>query len=308
VVLALPAAAQAPAAPAAAPAAGANEGASLRAGQQIAGSGAPNGVTACVSCHGAQGEGNPAGGFPRIAGQSAYYLARQMTGFANGSRENPVMTPIAKAMNAQQIRDVSAWYASLGGSPAAGAPGPAAGGGQGGAETERGRVLATRGNESQRIQACTNCHGPGGAGEPPTYPYLAGQHAVYLTAAMAEWKNGMRKTDPSGQMPAIARALGDADVAALSAYFASLPAPTAASQMVNIPAGSSARPAIAARADAPGPKGPAASSGAVQGTGTEQGAPLTGGGQGPGGGGGTSGTQPQSQPQPPATAPRPPGK
>ncbi|SDE43440.1 Cytochrome c553 [Massilia sp. PDC64] len=272
--------------------------ANLQAGQQLATSGTQNGVTACVGCHGAQGEGNAAGGFPRLAGQSAAYLGKQLGAYANGARVNPIMQPIAKAMNAAQIRDVSAYYASLGDAPGAAAPGAAAPGGTTPPATgsDRGSVLSAIGDSAQGVQACANCHGPGGVGNPPAYPYLAGQHANYLTAAMAEWKNGARKTDSSGQMTHIAQALADADVAALSAYFSAQPAPPSAAKWVNIPVGSNQRPVVAAAADAPGPRG--AGGATVRGTGTEQGVPTTGGGQGPGGGGGTQGTQPQQETPP----------
>lgn len=265
----------------------------LQLGQRIATQGAPNGVAACVSCHGAQGEGNAASGFPRIAGQSAYYMGKQLAAYANGARvSNPIMLAIAKGMSAEQIRDVSAYYATLGGGPAA--PAGAAGGAA--AASGRGARLSTAGDQSKRVQACANCHGPGGAGEPPIYPYLAGQNASYLTAAMQAWKSGSRKTDLSGQMVQIARALSDADIAALSAYFSAQPAPPPSATRVNIAAGSSARPAVAAAAGAPGPRTPGAAAAGVTGSGSEQGSPLTGGGQGPGGGGGTQGTKP---PEPP---------
>ena len=280
------------------PTALAQEGSAER-GRQIATSGA-NGVTACVACHGAQGEGNPAGGFPRLAGQPAFYLERQMDSFADGRRENAVMTPIAKAMNAGQRRDTSAWYASL--KPAAassastGSAATAATAATAAstadkpnaAQQKRALALANHGDERLQVQACVNCHGPNGAGEAPAYPSLAGQHASYLTAAMAEWKSGVRKTDPSGQMPSIAKRLGDQDVAALSAYYAAQP-PQSPALHTNIPAGSTARPAVAARADASGPRTTAP----TQGVGTEQGSPLTGGNQGQGGGGSMQGTQPQ---------------
>lgn len=192
----------------------------LRAGAQLAASGAPRGVAACVTCHGAQGEGDAASGYPRIAGQSQAYLGTQLGAYANDARVNPVMQPIAKAMSAEQIRDVSAWYASLGGAATvpAGPKPPDAG-------MARGRLLSEVGDASLGVQACASCHGAGGAGKPPDYPYLAGQHAGYLRAAMGAWKSGARKTDASGQMPHIARALADADVAALSNYFAAQPAP-----------------------------------------------------------------------------------
>src|SRR4051812_47056938 len=79
-----------------------------QAGSTIAQSGAQNGVTACVGCHGAQGEGNAAAGFPRLAGQPQAYLLRQLNAYVNGHRGNPVMGPIAKAMQQQQMLDTSA--------------------------------------------------------------------------------------------------------------------------------------------------------------------------------------------------------
>jgi cytochrome c553 len=271
--------------------------AQVQAGEQVATKGAPNGVTACVTCHGAQGEGNPAGGFPRIGGQSAYYLGKQLAAYANGARVNPIMQPIAKAMNAEQIRDVAGYYATLGGGSASPAATAAGGGGSGaGGNAGRGEQLAAKGDESKRVQACANCHGPGGAGEQPIYPYLAGQHANYLTATMGAWKSGARKTDQSGQMVQIAHALSDADVAALSAYFSSQPAPPPASRLVNVASGSTVRPAVAAASGAPGPHTGGPAGAGVTGSGTEQGSPVTGGGQGPGGGGGTQGTKP---PEPP---------
>src|SRR5450830_1452734 len=220
-----------------------------------------------------------------------------MRSFANGARNTPVMTPIAQAMNADQQRDVSAWYASAaphgaGAGSGAGA-GAAAAGGASAALTERGRTLASVGDETRQLQACANCHGPGGAGEAPDYPSLRGQPVSYFTAAMNEWKSGARKTDPSGQMPAIAQRLAADQVNALALWFASLP-PAAPAQRSNVAAGTRARPAVAARSDGAGPPPASAAAGAANpsGAGSEQGAPLTGGSQGPGGGGGAAAGNP----------------
>jgi cytochrome c553 len=83
----------------------------------------------------------------------------------------------------------------------------------------------TIGDSALRVQACANCHGPGGRGEPPDYPYLAGQVRQYTIAALNEFRSGARNTDPSGQMQAIARKLRDADINVLATYLAALPAP-----------------------------------------------------------------------------------
>jgi cytochrome c553 len=247
------------------------------AGMQIANNGTPDGVAACASCHGAKGEGNAASNFPRIAGQSQNYLARQLTSFANGSRDNPVMKPIVQKLTPQQINDVSAYYATLDApsKPAAAPPG---------AQQKRGQTLATIGDNAISVQACANCHGPGGSGEAPTYPYLAGQHAAYLKASLDTWKNGARNNDPSQQMPQIAKRLSDSDVAAVAAYFAAQPAPSPAAQRTTMPMGSAAWPTTAG--------GTQSGSTPVKGVGSEQGAATEGGSQGSGGGGAASGSGP----------------
>jgi cytochrome c553 len=253
------------------------------AGNEAAKAAAPGNEAAkaaanCAACHGARGEGNPAAGSPRLAAQSQYYLSRQLRAYADGSRDNAVMTPIAKALTPQQWESLAAHYANLDAPPAQSAA-PAS------AKTARGRTLGAVGDERRQIQACENCHGPGGTGEPPDNPYLAGQIGKYLQAALEEFKNGTRKTDPTQQMPMISRQLGPDDIAAVSEYYASQhppkPAPTVTAQLSKD-----------ARTAKPGdtPTQPGAGSQPAQGTGTEQGSPTLGGTQGPGGGGGPSGS------------------
>lgn len=235
-------------------------------------------VATCASCHGAKGEGNPASNFPRIAGQSKAYLARQLKNYADGSRKNQVMEPIAKGLTPQQINAVAGYFSAL--SP------PEAKSAQGNKNAQalkRGEALATVGDDKLGVQGCANCHGPGGSGEPPTYPYLGGQHAGYLSAALTEWKNGTRKTDPSMQMNLIAKRLSDADINALSAYYAAQTPPVPASQRTNTAAGTPQRPAA--------PSGTAqGSSSGSQAVGAEQGEPTSGGSQGVGGGGASTGS------------------
>lgn len=179
---------------------------------------AQGGDAQCAGCHGAQGEGNAQTGAPRIAGQPVAYLERQLDSYADGRRQNAVMSPIAKQLSPEQRASLASHYAE------AKAPSKRSAG-AGGSAPQRAATLATHGDESKRIQACANCHGPGGTGMADINPYLAGLDARYLTAAMAEWKSGARRTDPSGQMPRIAKSLSEADVKALAAYYAAQPAP-----------------------------------------------------------------------------------
>jgi cytochrome c553 len=175
-------------------------------------------IESCASCHGPHGEGNPQMGAPRLAGQPQPYLERQLEAYATGRRYNEVMVPIARALTAADRAQLAAIYAHLDAPPTrrSAASGATRG-------SPRARKLAMEGDESRQVQACENCHGPGGSGFGGVVPYLAGQDARYLETALQEWKQGRRDTDPTGIMPQIAKRLTDPDITALAAYYASVP-------------------------------------------------------------------------------------
>lgn len=182
-----------------------------RAGAALAQQGGP-GISACVSCHGTRGEGQAASGFPRLAGQPQAYLLKQLQAFAEGTRKNPVMEPIARALNPQQKRDLADHYAGLPGwraPPKTAAPDPAAG---------PGPRLATTGNWDKGIPACFACHGPGGAGIAPHFPAIAGQPRAYTRTQLKAWQAGTRSNDPQGLMKSVADRMTDADIEAISRY------------------------------------------------------------------------------------------
>jgi cytochrome c553 len=169
------------------------------------------GAPACAQCHAFNGGSDGSGAFPRIAGQSAWYLAKQLHDFTSGVRDNAVMTPISRSLGADDIADLSAYYAGVE-SPLLPLPAPDP------ALVKRGEQLAKTGDASKYLQSCDNCHGPGGVGEPPAIPYLAGQYAHYTGFELLMWQRGFRKSSPEG-MAVIARLLNDQDIAAVAAYF-----------------------------------------------------------------------------------------
>lgn len=72
-------------------------------------------IPACESCHGAGGLG-VAPAFPRLAGQSAAYLAAQLKDWQTGSRNGNnlhLMRNVAVMLSPAQIKAVSAYFASL---------------------------------------------------------------------------------------------------------------------------------------------------------------------------------------------------
>ena len=66
---------------------------------------------------------------------------------------------------------------------------------------------------------CAGCHGINGISAVPTYPNLAGQKEAYLVKQINNFKTGVR-SDPT--MNAMVKALSDADVANISAYYANM--------------------------------------------------------------------------------------
>lgn len=184
-------------------------------GAAIAVHGTTRGALPCVACHGARGEGNVANGSPRLAGLPASYLRAQMSEFADGQRENPVMAPIARSLNADETQAVSVYFADL---PAPDLPTSAP------VSAGPGALLALDGRWSDKLPPCVACHGPGGIGVGTSFPPLAGQPAPYLAAQLEAWQQGKRQPGPLGLMQAVARRLSPSDIVAASQWFAAQPA------------------------------------------------------------------------------------
>jgi thiosulfate dehydrogenase len=177
--------------------------------------GAQPAAMACVSCHGPDALGMAAGGFPRLAGLPSAYMARQIADFRSGARDNPIMAPIAKALSDAEVDAVSGFLAAL--------PAPATRPARRvEAASGAGETIALRGAWERSIPECVSCHGPGGVGVGERFPPLAGQPASYLAAQLAAWRAGTRSNDPDDLMGHIARSMTEAEVAAVSTYFAGL--------------------------------------------------------------------------------------
>ncbi|WP_460543291.1 c-type cytochrome [Halomonas shantousis] len=189
---------------------------SLQQGETITQQGNGQGAVACMSCHGPRGEGNAAGGFPRLAGLPADYLGHQLRSYRDGTRQSPIMQPFALALSDEDIQSVSAYYASL--------EGPNLPTAYHAADPEdAAEWLAERGGWGNTIPACNQCHGPNGQGVGNNFPPLAGQHASYLASQLNAWRNGTRRNDPNGLMQGIAERLSEKQIELIAAYYATLP-------------------------------------------------------------------------------------
>ena len=190
----------------------------VKHGAVIVAQGTAAGAPPCAQCHAFNGISGASGAFPRLAGQSAFYLAGQLRDFASGVRASAIMSPIAKALSPDDIADVTAYFAGVN-APFLPLKAPDA------ALVKRGEELAKAGGP-ERLH-CDNCHGPCGAGEPPVIPYLAGQYAHYIAFTLQMWQEGFRKNSPDA-MEAIAKTLDDQEIIAVAAYYQQVTSPLAA--------------------------------------------------------------------------------
>lgn len=168
-------------------------------------------AVACAGCHGA--DGVPAVGtpFPRLAGLPVEYVAKQLLDYRDGSRANPTMAPIAKALTDADIASLAWYYASL----------QVPGGKSTGAGPQRGWQLARYGDNALALPACVDCHGGDITGGGPILPGLA-QPAAYTAAQLDAFRTGERKNDGDGIMQSMAKRLSDADIKALSEYYGTM--------------------------------------------------------------------------------------
>ena len=164
----------------------------------------------CVACHTADGSrGSPAN--PILQGQHADYLAKQLTEFKAGKRANAVMSGMAAALTEEDIKNVSAFYASK----------QAKSGFAKNKDTVAlGEKIYRGGIAAKQVPACAGCHSPTGAGIPAQYPRLGGQHGDYTEAQLVTFRSGARAN--SAQMTAIAARMSDKEIKAVADYVAGL--------------------------------------------------------------------------------------
>lgn len=170
----------------------------------------------CASCHSLDGISAMAR-FPKLAGQRADYITKQVRDFRDGRRRNDggQMEAIAGDIDDANLAKSAAYFAGLPPPP------PDAAQPSGSEDWRRGAALYRDGDGAAGIAGCGSCHEPG-SGRTDA-PLLKAQHAAYLEKQLRDWRSGARKNDPTRTMPAIAARLADRDIAALAAFLASQP-------------------------------------------------------------------------------------
>ncbi len=173
----------------------------------------------CAACHGPDGN-SPTDMYPKIAGQHASYLYKQLKDYKQGAatggkegRNNAVMAGMVAALSDQDMKDLAAFYASQtmksGTTPED--------------VVEAGQKLYRAGDMQRGIPACIACHGPRGVGHSLAgFPKISFQHAAYIKTQLESFRAGTRANDMNGMMRDTAHKLTDKDIEVLSKYLGGL--------------------------------------------------------------------------------------
>lgn len=165
----------------------------------------------CAACHGADGN-SAVPIWPKIAGQHASYLERQLGLIKSGARPVPEMAGIVGSLSDQDMADLAAYYSTQTVKPGVADE----------ATLVDGERLYRAGNLLTDVPACMACHGPAGEGNPlAAYPALAGQHAVYTEKMLKGFRGGSSwgdEDEASKIMTDVTLRLTDDEITAVSAY------------------------------------------------------------------------------------------
>lgn len=150
----------------------------------------------CQTCHGRDGYARiPLA--PHIGGEPKEYLEAQLMAFKTGAREHEMMSVVTASLSAQQISDVSAWYA---------------------AHTAT-ATLPDGVTEADAPDACVSCHGADGISALLDAPNLAGEVNIYIDTQLKAFRNGNRKHEI---MSEISADLTDEEIRALADWYANI--------------------------------------------------------------------------------------
>lgn len=166
----------------------------------------------CAGCHGADGNSaNPI--WPKLAGQHASYIAKQLRDFKAAKRTDPTMQGMAATVQDADIENIAAYFESQ--SPTAANFNKDL--------LEKGQNIYRGGITSISVPACMSCHSPSGEGNgPAVFPALKSQHPEYIVAQLQKFKSDARANDAGKMMRNVANRMSDEEMQAVAAYIAAM--------------------------------------------------------------------------------------
>lgn len=160
----------------------------------------------CFMCHGENGESSSEI-FPKLAGQHANYIAKQLENFKAGKRKSTAMADMSKRLSADEMLALGKYFETKKSAPEAVKDQDLAG---------VGRYIFNSGNRFSGVPACASCHGKDGVGT-ADLPRLAGQYASYIETQLKLF--GQReRTNDNAVMHSIVTNMSPLEMAAVAEY------------------------------------------------------------------------------------------
>ena len=166
----------------------------------------------CAACHGADGNSTSTAN-PKLAGQHAEYITKQLKDFKSGDRKSPVMSGMVASLTPEDMVNLGAYFSQKT---------IKAGAAKNKELVAEGQKIFKAGNAASGVPACASCHGPAGAGIPVQFPRLGSQHADYILAQLKAFRGGDRANDGGKMMRVIAAKMTDQEMKAVAEYISGL--------------------------------------------------------------------------------------
>lgn len=160
----------------------------------------------CFLCHGENGESSSEI-FPKLAGQHANYIAKQLENFKTGKRKSTAMADMSSRLSAEDMVALGAYFESKKSDPESIKDPDLA---------NVGRYIFHTGNKFSGVPPCASCHGKDGLGT-ANLPRLAGQYASYIETQLKLFSQRERTND-NAVMHSIVSNMSPLEIAAVAEY------------------------------------------------------------------------------------------
>jgi len=166
----------------------------------------------CIACHAIDGN-SVVSVNPKLAGQHAAYISKQLNNFKSGLRENIVMAGMVANLTEEDMINLGNYFSEQDILLLSA---------QKNGVGSLGENIFRAGIRSKGVAACAGCHGPSGHGIPDKYPRLNAQHSEYTLAQLNAFRLGLRKNDPEAVMRTIAQKLTEQEMQSVADYIQGL--------------------------------------------------------------------------------------
>jgi cytochrome c553 len=160
----------------------------------------------CFLCHGAQGE-STSEVFPRLAGQNAEYIAKQLSAFKAGTRKSTAMADMVAKLTPDEMLALGKFYQKME-IPKEEPKDPQLAG--------MGHYIFHNGNRFSGVPACVACHGVTGEGA-AHLPRLGRQFAGYIETQLKQF-NKRDRTNDNAVMHVVAEKMTELEMHAVAEY------------------------------------------------------------------------------------------